>query len=79
MVVMGGLALGLLEQQSVRVFTGNSKAAAEFARARRMLNSLAPSTNSNIARSYSLLTPDPALAKRFGELSEAPAAGAAAS
>jgi hypothetical protein len=77
MVVMGGLALGLLEQQSVRVFTGNSKAAAEFARARPDAQFFGTVNNSNIARSYSLLTPDPALAKRFGELSEAPAAGAA--
>jgi hypothetical protein len=77
LMIMGGVALGLLEQQAVRVFTGNGKAAAEFARSKPDAQFFGTVNNSNIARAYSLLTNDPALAKRFGELSEAPAASAA--
>ena len=72
LIVTGGLALGILEQQAIRVFTSNGKAAVEFARARPDAQFFGSVNNSNMARAYSLLTHDPSLAKRFGGLSEAP-------
>src|SRR6266487_1777030 len=72
LLVTGGMVLGVLEQQAVRVFTSNSKAAAELARVRTEAKFFGSVNNYNIASAYSVLMKDPSLGQRFGSLSEVP-------
>src|SRR6266496_1167260 len=76
LVVIGGLALGVLEQQAYRVFTSNGKAAVEFARSKPEARFFGSINNSNIAEAYSLLTNEPLLATRFRDFSETSGASA---
>ncbi len=69
-VMAGGFALGALEQQAYHVFTSNSKAAVEFAKAHPDSWIVGSINNGNIARVYSILNRDPALEDRFGYLSK---------
>ena len=69
-IMTGGLALGALEQQAYHVFTSNSKAAVEFAKAHPDSWIVGSTNNGNIARVYSILNRDPALEDRFGYLSK---------
>ncbi len=74
-VVTGGLLLGALEQQAYHVFTSNSKAAVEFARAHPQDWLVGSVNNANIAGVYAILDHEPGLEKRFNYLSKEPPAG----
>ncbi len=69
-IMVGGLALGALEQQAYQVFTSNSKAAIAFAKAHPESWIAGSTNNGNIALVYSILDKDPALADRFGYLKQ---------
>ena len=69
-------SIGLLEQQAYRVTAANSKAAVEFAKTMPDAQFYGSVQNSSMALVYSVLNRDPSLAKRFGDLSEAPVGAA---
>lgn len=68
--VLGGVALGALEQQAYHVFTSNSKGAVEYAKANPEKFFLGSVNNSNMAQVYAYVTKDSDLAKRFGYLNQ---------
>jgi 4-amino-4-deoxy-L-arabinose transferase-like glycosyltransferase len=64
----GGLFLSALGQQDYRVFTSNSRAVVEFARANPQSAIVGSVNNDNIATIYSYLYHDPGLATRVGDM-----------
>lgn len=64
----GGIALGAIEQAAYKVFTANSRAAIEFARAHPNSWILGSVNNANMASIYATLESDEELSRRFGYL-----------
>jgi hypothetical protein len=67
-IIVGGIALGALEQHAYHVFTANSKAAVAFIKAHPDDWIVGSQNNGNVAWIISTLGGDPTLAERFGYL-----------
>lgn len=67
--MIGGIALGAIEQHAYQVFTANSKAAVAFIQTHPKDWIVGSVNNGNMARVIATLNRDPALAQRFGYLS----------
>lgn len=69
LTLLGGIALGAMEQHAYQVFTANSKAAIAFIKTHPDEWIVGSVNNGNMARIIAILERDPTLAERFGYLS----------
>lgn len=72
LTLLGGIALGAMEQHAYQVFSANSKAAIAFIKTHPDDWIVGSVNNGNMARIIATLERDPALAQRFGYLSVDP-------